>query len=150
MTDYDDASPAPWYAAREKVRTVGMYIDQDCALTIGTNAFAGCTALKRVDMLPAGLTAIGKGAFTGCTALTDVYYGDDGHAWEQVTGSENALPAQTKLHTEGNLYESGTLSNGLRWELALTEKSGLLTIKGSGAMPDFPNGPAPPTGTLSG
>lgn len=46
MTDYDDASPAPWYAAREKVRTVGMYIDQDCALTIGTNAFAGCTALK--------------------------------------------------------------------------------------------------------
>lgn len=136
MTDYDDASPAPWYAAREKVRTVGMYIDQDCALTIGTNAFAGCTALKRVD----GLTAIGKGAFTGCTALTDVYYGDDGHAWEQVTGSENALPAQTKLHTEGNLYESGTLSNGLRWELALTEKSGLLTIKGSGAMPDFPNG----------
>ena len=140
MTDYDDASPAPWYAAREKVRTVGMYIDQDCALTIGTNAFAGCTALKRVDMLPAGLTAIGKGAFTGCTALTDVYYGDDGHAWEQVTGSENALPAQTKLHTEGNLYESGTLSNGLRWELALTEKSGLLTIKGSGAMPDFPNG----------
>ena len=140
MTDYDDASPAPWYAAREKVRTVGMYIDQDCALTIGTNAFAGCTALKRIDMLPAGLTAIGKGAFTGCTALTDVYYGDDGHAWEQVTGSENALPAQTKLHTERNLYESGTLSNGLRWELALTEKSGLLTIKGSGAMPDFPNG----------
>ena len=140
MTDYDDASPAPWYAAREKVRTVGMYIDQDCALTIGTNAFAGCTALKRIDMLPAGLTAIGKGAFTGCTALTDVYYGDDGHAWEQVTGSENALPAQTKLHTKGNLYESGTLSNGLRWELALTEKSGLLTIKGSGAMPDFPNG----------
>ena len=140
MPDYTAASPAPWHTSRETVRTIQFYIDNGCTLSIGAEAFSGCAALETVYGLPAGLTAIGADAFSGCAALTDVYYGDDGHAWEQVTGSANALPAQTKLHTEGNLYESGTLSNGLRWELALTEKSGLLTIKGSGAMPDFPNG----------
>ena len=140
MPDYTDASPAPWHTSREMVRTIQFYIDDDRTLAIGAEAFSGCTALETVYGLPAGLTAIGADAFSGCAALTDVYYGDDGHAWEQVTGSENALPAQTKLHTKGNLYESGTLSNGLRWELALTEKSGLLTITGSRAMPDFPNG----------
>ena len=140
MPDYTAASPAPWHASRETVRTIQFYIDNGCTLSIGAEAFSGCAALETVYGLPAGLTAIGADAFSGCAALTDVYYGDDGHAWEQVTGSANALPAQTKLHTEGNLYESGTLSNGLRWELALTEKSGLLTITGSGAMPDFPNG----------
>ena len=140
MPDYTAASPAPWHASREAVRTIQFCIDNGCTLSIGAEAFSGCAALETVYGLPAGLTAIGAEAFSGCAALTDVYYGDDGHAWEQVTGSENALPAQTKLHTKGNLYESGTLSNGLRWELALTKKSGLLTIKGSGAMPDFPNG----------
>ena len=140
MPDYTAASPAPWHTSRETVRTIQFYIDNGCTLSIGAEAFSGCAALETVYGLPAGLTAIGADAFSGCAALTDVYYGDDGHAWEQVTGSANALPAQTKLHTEGNLYESGTLSNGLRWELALTEKSGLLTITGSGAMPDFPNG----------
>ena len=140
MPDYTAASPAPWHTSREAVRTIQFYIDNGCTLSIGAEAFSGCAALETVYGLPAGLTAIGADAFSGCAALTDVYYGDDGHAWEQVTGSANALPAQTKLHTEGNLYESGTLSNGLRWELALTEKSGLLTITGSGAMPDFPNG----------
>ena len=140
MPDYTAASPAPWHTSRETVRTIQFYIDDGCTLSIGAEAFSGCTALETVYGLPAGLTAIGADAFSGCAALTDVYYGDDGHAWEQVTGSENALPAQTKLHTKGNLYESGTLSNGLRWELALTEKSGLLTITGSGVMPDFPSG----------
>ena len=140
MPDYTAASPAPWHASREAVRTIQFCIDNGCTFSIGAEAFSGCAALETVYGLPAGLTAIGADAFSGCAALTDVYYGDDGHAWEQVTGSENALPAQTKLHTKGNLYESGTLSNGLQWELALTEKSGLLTITGSGAMPDFPNG----------
>ena len=140
MPDYTAASPAPWHASRETVRTIHFCIDNGCTLSIGAEAFSGCAALETVYGLPAGLTAIGADAFSGCAALTDVYYGDDGHAWEQVTGSANALPAQTKLHTKGNLYESGTLPNGLRWELALTEKSGLLTITGSGAMPDFPNG----------
>lgn len=38
--------------------------------TIGTSAFAGCKAIKKVVLSSGSLTAVGSGAFQGCTAMT--------------------------------------------------------------------------------
>ena len=136
MDDYSAAFPAPWYQQRQLIRSVTVTAPDAASLSIGANAFADCAALTSVT-LPGGLRGLGSGVFSGCTALTDVYYDNDLHAWEQISGSADALPAGAKLRVKDDLYESGTLSDGTVWELATV---GFLDIRGKGPMSDLPAG----------
>ncbi len=90
---------------------------------ISDDTFLDCAGLSSIT-LPEGLTRIGSSAFMGCYQLADI-----------------AFPAS--LTTIGRDAFSGTQvvlpdlvgkSSGLEWTL---DDSGLLTIRGSGPMPDY-------------
>ena len=57
--------------ANQTTYTKVVFEEGSQLMTIGDNAFKGCTSLKSVE-LPEGLKIIGNGAFDGCTALTDI------------------------------------------------------------------------------
>ncbi len=82
----------------------------DGVKSIGTRAFYGCSALKRVK-LPVGMTSVGDLAFRDCTALASVEGGS-----EVVSIGTNAfygctslteLPSFESLETIGNYAFSG-------------------------------------------
>ena len=79
------------------------YIDSSC--------FELCTALETVT-IPASVKTITNQAFNGCSALTDVYYGSNKLAWDQIsisTGNDpllNATIHYTDLCTNGHTEET--------------------------------------------
>ena len=108
---------------------------------LGICAFQDCSSLQ-VVRLPHSLVpngdqynpyAIGHDVFNGCAALTDVYYNGTLAEWKALdvneTGNEPLLAAT--LHV---LPTSGSFANGLTWSYSA---DGILTISGSGPMPDF-------------
>lgn len=52
--------------------------------TIGDYAFANCTNLKSIDMIPKRVTSIGDGAFLSCKSLTRVTFEDN--SWLDIVG----------------------------------------------------------------
>ncbi len=115
MKDYSQGG-APWYKYADKIKSIEFTADRldnigenafyglnnaetvilsSDIVTIGNNAFEGCTALKNIDIptnsgvgigeyafkdcssitnlyIPAGVTTIGRGAFEGCDSLSSV------------------------------------------------------------------------------
>ena len=68
MEDYSYSNSAPWYADREKVRSVFM---EPGVTSVGSYAFMQCTNLISVK-IPEGVTSIGEAAFVLCTNLASV------------------------------------------------------------------------------
>ena len=63
-----DCWPQPWDAYREEIRTVVL---EEGVRNIGTNAFYGCTSLRRVS-IPDSVVSIGRAAFSQCDSLRSV------------------------------------------------------------------------------
>ena len=96
------------------------------------SAFYGCEGLQ-VVRLPHSLTLLGANNFYHCSAITDVYYNGTLAEWKAISISETgneALLAAT-LHV---LPTSAGFANGLTWSY---NSDGILTVSGSGPMPDF-------------
>ena len=71
MNDYDPEG-APWAELAGGIRTLEI---GDGVTSIGSNAFAGCTALGEVR-IPDSVTSIGAKAFCDCSELAVAYLGD--------------------------------------------------------------------------
>ena len=132
--------------------TVPARVFQNCAaleeidipegvILIGLSAFQDCSSLAVVrlphSLVPEGNqynpNTIGKDAFNGCTALTDVYYNGNMAEWKTLTIHEtgNDPLHAALLHM---LPETGSFGGGLTWSYTT---DGILTISGSGPMPEF-------------
>ena len=72
MEDYSDVDKVPWYQKRDRITSV---IIEEKILSIGSNAFRGCTNLVDVH-IPNSITDIGDFAFSGCYSLTDAIIPD--------------------------------------------------------------------------
>ncbi len=112
--------------------------------TIGENAFWRCTSLQTVTV-PASTTELGNHAFdTGeyydgsyHTQLTDIYYGGSRQQWYDAGGGD-AAPMVVTIHyngATGDIIDGGQCGANAFWKL---DKTGTLTIYGSGAMWDYP------------
>lgn len=135
--------------------------------TIGRSAFLGCHGLTSV-VIPEGVTSIGAYAFWRCTSLqtitvrasatelgncafdtgeyydgsyhtqlTDIYYGGSMGQWYDAGGGD-AAPMVVTIHyngATGDTIDGGQCGANAFWKL---DKTGTLTIYGSGAMYDYP------------
>ena len=107
----------------------------DTVISIGEKAFGNCTALTSI-YLPAGITAIGYAAFYNCTSLTDVYYAGSETEWSVISiGLSNTCLTGADIHYNyAETLDSGSFGDALTWTLS---GDGVLTISGTGDMPDF-------------
>ncbi len=112
--------------------------------TIGENTFWRCNSLKAITV-PASTTELGNHAFdTGeyydgsyHTQLTDIYYGGSISQWYDAGGGD-AAPMVVTIHfngATGDAIDSGKCGDSAFWKL---DKTGTLTIYGSGAVYDYP------------
>ena len=109
-------------------------------ILIAISAFQDCSSLAVVrlphSLVPEGNqynpNTIGQDAFNGCTALTDVYYNGTLTEWKALNVNEtgNEPLAAALLHV---LPETGSFGEGLTWAY----NDGVLTISGSGPMPNY-------------
>ena len=67
MYDYE-YNTIPWYEFAESVKSI---VIEDGVISIGNNAFRGCSGLTSVT-IPNSVTSIGERAFYGCSGLTSV------------------------------------------------------------------------------
>ncbi len=95
--------------------------------------FSGCSQLASIT-LPESLTNISSDVFWNCTSLKDVYYKGTEEQWSQIRISDygNECLTNANIHYRG-IMDSGSCGSNLRWELY----EGVMTISGSGAMPDY-------------
>ena len=135
---WSDERP-PWYASRANVTGVSV---ASGVTYIGTYAFSNCENLKNVS-IAASLTSIGGCAFENCQKIAQVNYAGTAAQWCAVSipGTPNwyALFNADARYTfkdlaSKDLAQAGACSAGVKWTL---DKDGLLTITGSGAMPNY-------------
>lgn len=104
---------------------------------VGNEAFSSCSRLTEIT-LPLSLRTVGNSAFSGCSALSGVAYAGSYEAWEDVrvgTGNDPLTAAMLKKYgIAGGDYQ------GIAWTLS----DGVLTLTGSGAMPDGTSSALPP------
>ncbi len=102
----------------------------DGVTTIGSYAFKNCTGLVSI-MIPDTVTSIGSYAFQQAP-LADVYYDGSEGEWHgiSISGTGNSTLTSANIH----FSRSGSCGAGLTWVLT---KEGVLTISGSGSMPDY-------------
>lgn len=112
--------------------------------TLAGDTFSGCTGLKTV-YLPLSLKDYGDAesfAFAGCTAITDVYYGGDEFTMEVFLG-DNYFDESVTVHYTDLPLPSGSLTDTITWSL---DENYVLTITGTGAMPDYEHSQYTPWG----
>ena len=87
-------------------------------------SFLNCSALSSVT-IPSSVTNIGGQAFYGCSVLTDVYYGSNKLAWDQITIAANndSLSSATIHYT--NLCANGHTEETIPGKDATCTESGL-------------------------
>lgn len=113
--------------------------------SVGAYAFALCSAIKTITV-PASATELGNCAFdTGeyydgsyHTQLTDIHYKGTAQQWYQAGGNSAYNPQFTTVYCQGKALSttsSGQCGDNAFWKL---DKTGTLTIYGSGAMYDYP------------
>ncbi|MBQ3156336.1 MAG: leucine-rich repeat domain-containing protein [Clostridia bacterium] len=109
----------------------------DAVTKIQYGAFSSCSALTSVT-LPVSLEQIYDGAFSGAP-VTDVYIAGSMADVALIQIALNNAPLQEATwhcsDADGPypLLNGGTLTSGLTWKLV----DGVLTISGSGVIPDF-------------
>lgn len=114
---------------------------QEGVTTVEAYGITDCAALETIN-LPKSLTTLGAYAFGWCDRLETVYYNGMQADWDalvpdaQAVGLDNVSVVPLAL-TEVN----GTCGDHLTWVL---NEDGLLTISGTGAMPDFTSGAQTP------
>lgn len=99
----------------EEVVVPGMtelsnYVFQNCAelrrvviskgtVEIGFDVFENCESLEAI-FLPYSTVSVGVYTFRGCSSLTDVYYGGDQSAWDEIQIDDDNDPLlSAALHT---------------------------------------------------
>ncbi|MGN0475470.1 MAG: leucine-rich repeat protein [Acutalibacteraceae bacterium] len=103
----------------------------DSVKYIGSGAFESCLSLTSV-IIPVSVTCIDSGAFYRCFDLTDVYYTGSEDDWNDIEIINDSFMSSAKVHYNYNPAISGKLENGFTW--SLDKMSGVLTIKGNGAL----------------
>ena len=68
MTDFANASDAPWYSERAQIKKI---VIESGVTSIGDRAFYNCTELTEVT-IGTGVKTVGTYAFRGCSALKNV------------------------------------------------------------------------------
>ncbi len=119
----------------------------DSLSSIEQSAFDSCTALQKV-VLPAGVWVSGY-AFRFCLNLTTLVVGDECHlaanAFYGCPKLTNITLGENVTAEEGAFSEAvltGPVGEGLNWAMDL--ETGVLTISGSGAVPDYESTQAAP------
>ena len=157
MDDYSKSSDQPWYRAAGSISDdpfitrvvvgagithIGSYafsdntkleaadIAQQSVLTIGRNAFDGCTALGNVT-LPPRLTTIEYRAFYNCTSMTDLVIPDSVsyvgmNAFSGCKGLKNITIPVVNVNYDNNGYQQ----NGAFYNTYVET----CTLTGNGAM----------------
>ena len=124
MWDYDpDTNPAPW------AQRVSSAVINSCVVSIGENAFYGCTGLTSL-CLTSDVDTIGENAFYGCTGLTDITLD---YTFKGLDEMEIAEGNDCLTDSGVRLVYTGGCGSGLTWTL----DQGVLTITGNGEMKDF-------------
>ncbi|MCD8048726.1 MAG: leucine-rich repeat protein [Clostridia bacterium] len=87
-------------------------------------AFYGCSALQSVS-IPASVTSIGEEAFGDCRSLTKVIYAGSEADWNNIDIQDGNDSLKTA-------YENSNFAE-IEWDIT----DGVLTISGTGRMPDY-------------
>ena len=70
IPDYKDTSLVPWNDYREDIKSIIILND---VVSIGENAFSGCTSFSMLSVYSDLLETIGDSAFKGCTSLKKIW-----------------------------------------------------------------------------
>jgi hypothetical protein len=114
--------------------------------SIGDYAFYACTSLTSIT-IPASLTSIGEDAFGESIRLSDVYYGGDESAWEDITIHDyNSELTSATIHynsaissgTPGDINEDGKVDTNdlvrLMKKISENAQETYLDINGDGKV----------------
>ena len=122
--------------------------------SIGAEAFDGCSGLEEIE-IPKSVNVIGGKAFHGCTALKKAVYTGTRSEWEALREENKIASGNDPLRDEiitcsgGNATSNpntntGTNSGVNSEEPDWTLEGGLLTIRGNGVIPDYPDAGSAP------
>ena len=128
MYDYSASGQLPpWHEKASEIYSIEIGND---VTYIGSYAFWGCRNLE-IMQLPTSVTGIGPSAFADCFSLIEVDYAGSREDWETVNIAEsgNGLLLAAELFCTDDVPGQITAS--------FEEASGVLTISGSGRMPEF-------------
>ena len=117
---------------------VSVDAGESALASIGNAAFLGCSALKSFTA-PISLKNIGVDAFLACDAFESLSYLGSGDSWTRVMVGDHNEVLDDKIVLAGGESYAGVLAEGdcssvVSWVL---DKTGVLTIKGEGHMPDY-------------
>ena len=145
MKDYNPqygTEQPPWRWNSDKITEVRI---DSGVTTIGTHAFRYLMCMTDIT-IPATVTSIGNSAFDHVILLADVHYDGKRDQWVKIAIGKTANEAlkNATIHCADGIYDYDPNTNyfgdGLRWTL----DNGILTISGTGDMPDFESdNPAP-------
>jgi len=146
MCDYSHSSRAPWFSDSGRYSAESIVFEGN-PVTIGKYAFYYFYCVKKIA-IPEGITTIGESAFESCALkeialptslqsirenafrdnnIESVYYAGSEEEWNKINGIDQLLNAEIIFN------QSGFPVDSLEWEFA----DGILTISGSGNMPDY-------------
>ena len=78
---------------------------------------------------------MGDNAFRGCSALRKIKFRGKGVDWDAaIAGADTGIPSTTVVEYLNGAYDSGSCGEDLTWTLS---PDGVLTISGTGSMPDY-------------
>ncbi|MBQ3141043.1 MAG: leucine-rich repeat domain-containing protein, partial [Clostridia bacterium] len=144
--------PGMFFANCENLTEV---VIPDSVIVIYVNAFQNCSSLTEIT-LGTGVRNIENGAFNNCTALKRViapadssfYRNEGGRLIDKSNGQTvfepiSASASQNTTVSQGATVSQVTSSQPVEGKITWTLKDGVLTVSGSGPMPDYEYDGAP-------
>ena len=120
----DEGDNAPWCG-----HSFTSLIIEEGITEIGCYAFDYCMDLKTVT-IPLSVTSIEEYAFEGCENI-DIYYAGTTKQWDAIEKGGGAVSASVTVHAA----PAGDCGDDVEW--LLDEKTGTLTVSGTGDMYDY-------------